>query len=132
MKTFRQKLFSMSLSVLAVAAAGFILIAWPQWAIYLWIPACAWAAWRFSLRYLLPGSFLCKHCGRLKCAKHRAPTSLGSEPFCTVCERDRTLTMATLERMERSLDAFRERIALERGTFESVPHPIVYRPEKEE
>lgn len=93
------------------------------WGIYVWLAVIIWASWRYVLRYMMPGSFVCSLCERPKCAKSLSARNSQS-PVCTACEARATETADRIRGIHKNLDIIRDLVRLQArnsGRTQSIP-----------
>ncbi|MCX6715894.1 MAG: hypothetical protein NT077_02645 [Candidatus Taylorbacteria bacterium] len=113
LEKFGRKMLSTSASVLAFIVTIF-LVHFYDWAFYASIPACAWALWRYVIRYFRRNSYMCVKCGRLKCDT--------AGPVCHECEKRGPSINALFAGIDQNLANLREAVALHRGDgYPQVP-----------
>ena len=105
---FASKRLAVTFLLLGVLTEGALLgfagtLFWALVSKFLFAILMAWALCRFAIRYYLPGSFKCKHCGHLKCKKHTGAV-LEDGVVCGTCQFKRILTEQELKRVQDARD----------------------------
>jgi hypothetical protein len=127
-KLLTKRFKSLFLCVL-VACMGVTMI-YIEETIWLWIPTCCWMIWRYSLRYMLPGSFLCIQCARMKCRKHTGGI-LESGTICSECLNKRNHATNTISEMNEALQSIREGVRLLKSSSDYPQSTVILPPDEE-